>query len=120
MRCRLLALLVLAQLTAAAAGQRPQPDERQPPGKDQPSAQATTREGTVVRIDGNKLVLRTREAKGAEAAEERTYTLTPNARVAEGGRVLAPSALTAGLRVRVTRTGAEDLVNRVEVLAEKR
>jgi hypothetical protein len=120
MTCRLLAVVALAVGAAvAAAAQRPQPDERQPPGKAQPAVRAATRDGTVVRVEGNKLVLKGRTGKDG-TAEETVFTLTPNAKVAQGGRVLAASALTPGRRVRVTVSGAENQVNRVEVLPAKR
>jgi hypothetical protein len=113
-------LLITAALAVAGAGQdRPLPDERQPVGKGQPAVQATTREGTIVSLNGNKLVLRITQ-QGDKAAAESTFALSPNTRVTQGARLLARGDLRSGSRVRITITGAESRVNRVEVLGKGR
>jgi hypothetical protein len=112
MSCRkwvaVLALLSTAGVFAAA-------DELQPPAKEPATAQTTSQEGTLVRAKGDKLVVSIPQAK-SRAAEEKTFTLTPNARLFQGDRQISVAELRSGMHVRVTTTGVTNNVSRVEVL----
>jgi hypothetical protein len=109
-----------AVVLAAVGGTAARADERQAvPKEPATSAQATTHEGTLVRAKGDKVVVRIREAKAADA-QEQTFTLAPNARVTRGDRQLGIGDLRPGMRVRVTVAAAGSTASRVEVLDKGR
>jgi hypothetical protein len=118
MRRPWLSIIVAVLTSAAAAGQPPNPDERQPVDKErEPTAQASAVEGMLVSLTGNNLAVRV-GAPGNKSAEEVTFTLTRDVKVVQNSRPLAPSALRPGMRVRVTTTGAENAASRVEILTK--
>jgi len=102
------ALALLAGLPAKAAD------------KAEKGAKANTHEGTVVRVEGDKLVMKGKAKDGAEG-KEHTHTLSDNAKVTCDGKACKLTDLKAGQRVRVTtKKDDKSVAVRVEALDKQR